>query len=95
MLVKCACCEIEFNKMPSQIKRKSNNFCSRSCAAKINNKKYPKKERSKTCKGCQSKVCSGYTWCKSAIQEKKKKDLYLIKQKEKRLQIDTDTATSI
>ena len=35
------CCEKEFNKMPSEIKKTANNFCSRSCAAKINNKKQP------------------------------------------------------
>ena len=36
-LVKCLWCNKEFEKMPNQIKRSPNHFCSRSCAAQYNN----------------------------------------------------------
>lgn len=37
VFVKCLQCEKEFKKHPNQIKRYSNHFCSRSCAATYNN----------------------------------------------------------
>lgn len=53
MIVKCKQCNKEFDKQPNQIKKGSNNFCSRSCAAKYNNSKYPKrvamKQKNNTC----------------------------------------------
>lgn len=36
--VSCANCSKEFEKLPSQIKKSKNHFCSRSCAATYNNK---------------------------------------------------------
>lgn len=45
MLVSCSQCGKEFNKLPSQIKKTNNNFCSQSCAAIFNNAKYPKKHK--------------------------------------------------
>lgn len=47
MLIECQCCGNEFNKTPSQIKKTLNHFCSRSCAAKVNNKKHPKRRKLK------------------------------------------------
>ena len=38
MLVTCKNCSKEFDKIPIQIKKHPNNFCSQSCAAKFNNK---------------------------------------------------------
>ena len=67
------CCEKEFNKMPSEIKKTANNFCSRSCAAKINNKKHPKREKKKMCKGCLLQIYAGNTWCKECFVEKEEK----------------------
>lgn len=43
MLVQCQCCQKEFNKAPSEIKKSPNHFCSRSCAAKSNNRKFHKR----------------------------------------------------
>lgn len=37
MKVNCKSCEKEFNKLPSEINKTKNNFCSRSCAAHFNN----------------------------------------------------------
>lgn len=53
MLVKCNCCSKKFNKSLAQIKYTKNNYCSRSCAAKINNK-IPKRKKEKKyfCKIC-------------------------------------------
>lgn len=36
--IKCTNCEKEFRKLPNQIKRSKNHFCSRSCSATYNNK---------------------------------------------------------
>lgn len=54
MIVSCKNCDKDFNKIPSQIKKGSNNFCSRSCSATYNNKKYPKRKQAKEwkCKRC-------------------------------------------
>lgn len=56
MKVNCKNCEKEFDKKPSAIKRCPNNYCSISCAAKTNNRIYPKKTKtivdSKASKNC-------------------------------------------
>lgn len=43
MKVNCENCGKEFNKFPNQIKKSPTNYCSRSCAAITNNKKFPKR----------------------------------------------------
>ena len=54
MIVKCSSCKISFDKIPSQVKRTNNNFCSRSCADKFNNKKFPKRKAiERFCKKCK------------------------------------------
>lgn len=63
MIVECKNCKIEFNKSPSQIKRGSNNFCSRSCAATYNNKHAIKRKLSKQCKNCDTLIRSSNTYC--------------------------------
>lgn len=55
MLVNCFCCNKQFNKSPSEIKRSKTgrHFCSKSCSAKVTNvgqRKNPPVDR--TCKGC-------------------------------------------
>jgi hypothetical protein len=51
MLVECATCHTAFDKKLAEIRKThNNNFCSRSCAAKLNGKLYPK--RSRVCKIC-------------------------------------------
>jgi hypothetical protein len=45
MKVQCYCCGADFDKAPSQIRKSNgNNFCSRSCAAKVNNRITPKRK---------------------------------------------------
>lgn len=40
-------------------------FCSRSCAAICNNKKYPKSRMTKKCKLCDNKILSQRVYCKN------------------------------
>jgi hypothetical protein len=65
MLVTCRNCDKTFNKNPNDIKKTNNNFCSKSCAAIFNNKKYPKrkkvvKEIRSTCRGCGTIIIKPY-----------------------------------
>src|SRR3989339_1107413 len=54
-LVICENCGKEFMRIPSGLS--PHNYCSGSCAAKVNNKKYPKKReiKFKTCVACGEK----------------------------------------
>lgn len=64
MLVTCKNCKVEFNKNNSQVKKSLNHFCSRSCAAKYNNKKFPKRKRRICyCKSCGCVVPYRRTTC--------------------------------
>lgn len=53
-------CKVSFEK-----KSKVNRFCSRSCAARFNNKIYPKRGLTKECRLCTNKIPSTYTFCES------------------------------
>lgn len=64
MEVECKTCSKNFNKIPSEIKKSRNNFCSRSCAGIYNNKAYPKRKPEGNCKTCSKVIKSGYTYCK-------------------------------
>jgi predicted HNH restriction endonuclease len=44
MKVNCKNCGKKFEKKHSEIKKTNNNFCSRSCSATYNNKKYPREK---------------------------------------------------
>lgn len=63
MKVNCKCCGIEFDKIPSEIKKTKNNYCSRSCAGKENNKNFPKRKKTRKCHSCDSLVSSKYKFC--------------------------------
>lgn len=52
-------------------------YCSRSCAATINNKKSPKRKKTKTCKTCDSKIISLHTYCTFCNPFKNPKDITL------------------
>jgi hypothetical protein len=45
MKVNCNNCRKEFDKQPSQVEKSSQHYCSRSCAATFNNKKFPKRKK--------------------------------------------------
>jgi hypothetical protein len=50
--VNCKNCNIEFEKVQSQIKRTKNHFCSRSCGAIYNNTISPKRSHNNSCRIC-------------------------------------------
>ena len=51
--VRCRTCRKQFKKSFKEIKKTNNNFCSKSCAATYNNKKFPKRKKlKKTCLTC-------------------------------------------
>jgi len=43
-------------------------FCSKSCAAIYNNKKYPKRFKTKECKSCNTKIASSRTYCQKCYR---------------------------
>lgn len=71
MIVKCKCCNVEFEKAPSQIKKCQNNFCSRSCAAKVNNTIKPKRKKYiRYCQSCGSNIKGlGKKYCNIKCQK--------------------------
>jgi 5-methylcytosine-specific restriction endonuclease McrA len=64
----CECCSKEFNKYPSQIRKTKANFCSQSCAAKMNNRKFPKRCMEGKCDSCGESVPSSKKFCKICKQ---------------------------
>ena len=67
MLVSCLHCNKEFEKSNSDIKKSPNNYCSRSCAAKRNNKK-PKRQRTNRCE-CGVLILSDRKRCSHCHQK--------------------------
>ena len=72
MTVTCSNCGKEFNKNPSQIKRADNNFCSRSCAATVNNKKYKKggPKLQGHCAKCNTVIPKRHKYCETCRTHK-------------------------
>ena len=52
MIVVCITCGVEFDKEPNQARRYPRHFCSRSCAAKTNNRTAPKRQRIRRVRIC-------------------------------------------
>ena len=63
MKVNCLTCDKEFDKSESQIKKSPNHFCSRSCAAKTNNKKQIKRLPEGHCKKCNAQIQTSKVFC--------------------------------
>jgi len=70
MIVKCSCCNKEFDKQKSQINKSKNHYCSRSCAAKINNRIFKKRNRQiRCCKNCEIEITGkGKIYCSIKCQ---------------------------
>lgn len=64
MKVKCLHCKKIFEKQNSQIKRSPNNYCSRSCATSMNNRKNPRKQKTKKCLMCNTLIFKNLKYCK-------------------------------
>lgn len=62
MKVDCKTCGEEFDKLPSQVKRSPNHFCSRTCANKHNNK-VPKRKLTNNCVKCGTLIRSNVKHC--------------------------------
>lgn len=65
MEVECSHCGVQFEKIPSQIKKSKSglHYCGKSCAAKANNKLFPKRRMSNRCITCDKPVRSGVLRC--------------------------------
>lgn len=70
MNVKCQYCHKDFDKHISEIKKSPNHYCSRSCAAKINNRLFKKRQKKiKYCKSCQNIIDGqGQIYCSTECQ---------------------------
>jgi len=71
MIVKCLCCYKNFEKRLCDIKKSPSHYCSRSCAAKINNKLKPKRtKKHRICNNCKLKINGqGKTYCSIKCQQ--------------------------
>jgi hypothetical protein len=69
MEVKCFCCQKNFDKAECEIKKTKNNFCSKSCAAKINNKLIPKRTVEGKCQKCQKPIPASRKNCKDCFKQ--------------------------
>jgi len=69
-LVMCDKCGKKFNKFPSQIKKTKGNFCSSSCAASFNNKKYPKRHNEGSCVSCNTGISKRKIYCNECLPNK-------------------------
>ena len=73
MKVTCKNCETPFNKIPSQVKKTKNHFCTRSCAAKYNNSiRDPSSYRQPQgeCKTCTVPISAQLTYCADCWRKK-------------------------
>ena len=57
----CECCGTQ---------TKNPKFCSKRCAAIVNDKKYPKRKRTRLCRLCGTLILSGYTYCNNCFKTK-------------------------
>ena len=69
----CANCNKSFLKFPSQIKRSSNHFCSRSCAATYNNKLFPKRMVADVFCKCGKKIRPKEKCCDTFVPKKRQR----------------------
>lgn len=65
MEVECSHCGVPFKKTPFEMKRSKtgSHYCGRSCAAKANNKLFPKRQMSNRCRTCDKPLRTGVLRC--------------------------------
>ena len=56
-------CKIIFKKSEVDFKRSKHHYCSKSCATKVNNKKYPKRSLEGVCCNCKTPIEKRYKYC--------------------------------
>lgn len=60
----CFYCGQKFSKTKTEIKKTNNNFCSQRCAAIVNNKKFPKRQKKQRyCSNCKTKIKKKNKYC--------------------------------
>jgi len=73
-VIVCAFCGKEVKKYISpgdkEKNRTGNFYCSRSCAAKKNNKDFPKRKEEGLCRGCNCQIPASSTFCKKCYLER-------------------------
>ena len=69
-LVICENCDKKFTKRLVDIKKTKHNFCSRSCAASVNNRKYPKRHNEGFCATCGAPVPKRRSYCDNCVPNK-------------------------
>lgn len=65
MEVECGHCGVPFKKTPFEMKRSKtgSHYCGRSCAAKANNKLFPKRQMSNRCRTCDKPIPHDVSFC--------------------------------
>lgn len=58
-------CIKEFEKSNGEINKSKHHYCSSSCAAKVNNKKHPKRHKEGTCAKCGISIPKKNKYCKN------------------------------
>lgn len=77
IVVACCNCSKEVSRQPSTVKEGVNVFCSKSCAAKYNNKKFPKRMLENACNICKKSISSSRTFCSECYAESANYDFTL------------------
>jgi 5-methylcytosine-specific restriction endonuclease McrA len=75
--VECLHCGKEFQKRSTDIKRSPRHFCSRSCATSNNNKRNPRRTKTKKCSECGELIVSSRKRCPGCIGAAQPKDMTL------------------
>lgn len=70
MIVQCEVCGEKRDKKPGDLTRTKHNFCSRSCSATFNNKRFPRRKKTKKCSNCDNKIFSNLKYCKDCKHHK-------------------------
>lgn len=70
--MKCSNCDALVNRLPSEMRKSKsgNSFCSKSCAAVFNNKKHPKRCRTRRCDICNELIRSDSKYCSGCYRKK-------------------------
>jgi len=67
--VSCEHCGKDFFKKLKEIRKSPHHFCTRSCAAKVNNINAPKRVKEGVCKRCGEAISSRRSYCKPCIKD--------------------------
>lgn len=69
MFENCRECQNEVFRFPSERNKTIHCFCDQSCAAKYNNRMFPKRRLKKQCKLCETYIIAKSTYCKECYED--------------------------